>query len=56
MRSVMGEQVEQIIDKIKNDPKILSRTNTYLLKRRRRFSVQKFLTEVKRGLAGMNIQ
>lgn len=47
------KQVGQIIDKIKNDPRILNRTNSYLLRRRHQFSMQKFLTEVRRGLAAM---
>lgn len=50
---VSKKHVEQMTQKIKHDPSILSRTHTYLLKRRQKFLMQRFLQEIEKGLGVM---
>lgn len=47
------KHAEQIINKLKRDPNILSRASAYLLKRRYRFLTQRFLQDVGKGLKKM---
>jgi len=44
------KQAKQIIKKIAQNPDILHRASTYLLSRRYKFSIQRFLVDVEKGL------
>ncbi|MEW6617677.1 MAG: hypothetical protein AB1333_04675 [Patescibacteria group bacterium] len=47
------KHAEQIIGKIKRDPSILNRAHAYLLKRRQKFLMQRFLQQIESGLKTM---
>lgn len=47
------KHAEQIINKLKRDPNILSHASAYLLNRRHKFLMQRFLQDVSKGLRKM---